>query len=162
MAVACIGLDPCAVGRCTLVIEGLFNTGSMPVLERMAQFTQQRHATIVDSIANLSTPNYRPVDLDVDSFQAALADAVERRREATGGPNGDLPLRDTRQLRVSRHGVQVRDSFRDENLLFHDRNNRSLERIMQDLAENAMTHNATMEMLRNQFQMLDVAISGRI
>lgn len=134
----------------------------MPVLERMVQFTTARHTQIVDTIANFSTPNFRPVDLDPKSFQSALADAVDERRRRTGGPTGDLNLKDTRQLRFHAHSTAVRPGARDQNLLFHDRNNRSLEHVMQDLAENAMAHNGTMELLRNQFQMLETAISERV
>ncbi len=144
------------------MIEGLFNSGSMPVLERMAQFTEQRHRHIVDAIANLSTPNYKPTDLDVGSFQAALAKAVDERRNETGGPNGDLRVRHTDQLRFEPDGIETQPGFRNQNLLFHDRNNRSVEHVMKDLAENAMMHNAAIEMLRNQFHMLETAISLRV
>ena len=144
------------------MIEGLFNSGSMPVLERMVQFTAQRHQVIVDSIANLSTPNYRPVDLDTAGFREVLADAIDERRNRSGGPNGDLKLKDTQQIKFLSDRIDVRTDPRDQNILFHDRNNRSLEHIMQDLAENAMAHNAALEMLRNQFQMLETAISQRV
>ncbi len=143
------------------MIEGLLNSGSMPVLERMVQFTAQRHQVIVDSIANLSTPNYRPADLDTAGFREVLADAIDERRNRSGGPNGDLKLKDTQQIKFLSDRIDVRTDPRDQNILFHDRNNRSLEHIMQDLAENAMAHNAALEMLRNQFQSLESAIRER-
>jgi flagellar basal-body rod protein FlgB len=145
------------------VIQGLFNNGALPVLERMAQFTQARHQVIVNNIANLSTPNYRPQDLDTDAFRAVLADAIDRRRAAhADAPRGDLRLDDTDQVDFRRDGIAVRAADLNENILFHDRNNRSLERTMQDLAENTMAFTHTMEMLRNQFTMLETAISERV
>ena len=46
--------------------------------------------------------------------------------------------------------------------MFHDRNNRDLERIMQNLAENTLTHNAAIEMLRHEFELLRTAIRERV
>jgi flagellar basal body rod protein FlgB len=59
-------------------------------------------------------------------------------------------------------GLTLSGRQRQENIMFHDRNNRDLERLMQSVAENTMVHNAAVEMVRNQFQMLGVAISERI
>jgi flagellar basal body rod protein FlgB len=50
----------------------------------------------------------------------------------------------------------------NEGILFHDENNRDLERTMQHLAENTLAHNTAIELIRNQFQMLQVAIRERI
>lgn len=144
------------------MIEGMFNTGAMPALERLVQFTAKRHKLIAHNVANLSTPGFRPRDLDPADFQKALGEAIDRRRQSTGGPNGDLPLADTRQLTFSEDGMEFQPGFADENILFHDRNNRSLEHLMQGLAENAMTHNMALEMMRNQFQMMQVAIRERV
>ena len=63
---------------------------------------------------------------------------------AASGPNGSVTAR--------------RDDFADENILFHDLNNRSLERHMQDLAENTMAHNAAIELLKGGFALLENAI----
>jgi flagellar basal body rod protein FlgB len=49
-----------------------------------------------------------------------------------------------------------------ENLLFHDRNDRNLERIMQDVSENLLAFQAATQLLRNRFRMIEMAISERI
>jgi len=144
------------------VIESMFNTGAMPALERLVQFTAQRHKLIAHNVANLSTPGFRPRELDPAAFQKTLGEAIERRRQTTGGPNGDLTLRDTRQMRFTDDGIEFNAPFADDNILFHDRNNRSLEHQMKSLAENAMMHNAALEMMRNQFQMMETAIRERV
>lgn len=144
------------------MIQGLFNTGSMPVLERMVQFAGVRHRLITHNIANASTPGFRPTDLSVASFQQALRDAIDHRRETYGGPTGDLPLRDTRELRFGPDRLAAKPRFAHDNLMFHDKNDRSLEHMMQDLAENAMAHNAALEMLNNQFTMLQSAIREQV
>ena len=129
------------------MIEGLFNSGSMPALERVAKFTQQRHNLLVHNIANLSTPGFRPVDLSVSAFQQQLRDAIDARRR---GNSGGMPPLD------------IEPSLANDGVLYHDRNNRSLEHMMKDLAENTMTHNAAMDLLKNQFRMLETAISQRV
>mgnify|MGYP006424225331 FL=1 len=144
------------------MIDGMFNSGAMPALHRMMQFTEQRQGHLADAIANASTPNYRPRDLDPADFQRALGEAIDRRR-TTGNPiGGELELRDTRQLDFRQGRLVSQPQPRDENLLFHDRNNRSLEQLMQDQAENVMAHRFATEMLRNQYDMLRTAIRERM
>lgn len=144
------------------MIEGLLNSGSMPTLERMVQFTSQRHAVIAGNIANLSTPFYRPKDLSVEKFQKHLRRAVEERREGAKPRQGELRLNDTREFRFHEGRLDARPEPLDENIMFHDRNNRDLERIMQDLAENTLAHNAGIEMLKSEFNLLRMAIRGTL
>ena len=143
------------------MIQGLFDSGAMPVLERMAQFTQQRHRALAHNIANLSTPYFKPVDLDTGAFQQALGDAIDQRRARVGG-DGALPLTDTRELTFGADRLQTRPQRTNEGVLFHDENNRDLERIMQHLAENSLVHNTAIELIRNQFDMLRTAIRERV
>ncbi|MFA7236632.1 MAG: flagellar basal body rod protein FlgB [Phycisphaeraceae bacterium] len=145
------------------MIEGLFNTGSLPVLERMVQFTSQRHKLLVNDIANVSTPGFVPTDVDPRKFQAVLAAAIDQRRQTQGGIyNGTIHPTDTEQMRFTDDTVQLAPSNSNDNILFHDGNNRSLESIMKDLAENTMAHNAGIEMIRNQMNLMDMAIRERV
>ncbi|EMI44450.1 flagellar basal-body rod protein FlgB [Rhodopirellula sp. SWK7] len=45
-------------------------------LEQTIAFTERRHELLAGNIANLSTPDYRSRDLDVDEFQTALARSI--------------------------------------------------------------------------------------
>ncbi len=145
------------------MISRMFDNGSLPALQRMAQFTAERHKFIVHNIANLSTPGYRPVDLSPESFQKSLGEAIDKRRKASGGtPTGRLKLADTPQVRFTASGIQSRPGELNENILFQDGNNRDLERTMQKLAENAMAHQGAVEMLRNRLDLLETAIRERI
>lgn len=134
----------------------------MPALERLVQFTTARHRLLTHNIANLSTPYFKPVDLDPQSFQAAMREAIDKRRKQPAPLSGPLEIRSTRQLRFEPDGLQVKPSPRNENILFHDQNNRDLERLMQDLAENTMAHNAGIQLLASEFDMLKLAIRERI
>jgi len=144
------------------MIDGILNSGAMPALERMVQFTGQRHRVLTDSIANLSTPNHRPRDLDPAEFQASLRDAVERRRQSDRPLRGELEMEDTRHLTFKDDGLEAEAGPADQNIMFHDRNNRDLERTMQHLAENTMMHDAGITLLKNEFDMLKMAIRERI
>lgn len=134
----------------------------MPALERMVQFTGARHRVLSHNVANLSTPNFRPRELDPAEFQAELSRAIDKRRQTKHPTRGELEMRSTRQLRFHDDGIEVRARPADENILFHDRNNRDLERMMQDIAENTLMHNAGIDLLRSELSLLKTAIRERI
>ena len=144
------------------MVGDMFNHGSMQVLERLVQFTGKRHHLITHNIANLSTPYFRPKDLSVDQFQRQMRRAVERRRDGIAPVDGKLEPRDSRQVRFREGGLDVAPHPMDENILFHDRNNRDLERIMQDLAENTLTHNTGLQLLKSELDLLKMAIRERV
>lgn len=144
------------------MITGLTNSGALPTLERLVQFTGARHRVLTNNIANLSTPYFKPADLSVEDFQASLRSAIDRRRAASEASFSPLRMRDTRQLSFRMDRLEVTPGPANDNIMFHDRNNRDLERTMQDLAENTLAHNAGISLLRNQFEMLKTAIRERL
>ena len=144
------------------MITGLLDTGALPSLERLVQFTGERHRVLTNNIANLDTPYYRPKDLDTGSFQAELSRAIGERREQMNPAVGPLPLKETDQLQFESDRLITKSEPTDENIMFHDRNNRNLELTMKDLAENTIAHRAGVELLKNQFEMLRTAIKGRL
>jgi len=144
------------------MIKDMFDFGAMPSLERVVQFTQQRHRVLSDNIANLSTPYFEPRDLNPKSFQATLRDAVDERRHSANPGSGPLELRDTRELRFERHGMATHPRPSRQGVMFHDHNNRDLERTMQSLAENTLAHNTAIEVLRSEFSIMLTAIRERV
>jgi len=144
------------------MIQGLFDGGAMPVLERSAQFAAERHQVLAHNIANLSTPYFKATDLDPESFQTSLRDAIDQRRRTVRPNRGPLPMKDSRELEFKSGGIDAKPTVQNDNILFHDRNNRDLERTMAKLAENTMHFTMSMDMLRNQFQMLETAIRERV
>jgi flagellar basal-body rod protein FlgB len=145
-----------------MIIDGVTNGDALPVLERLMQFAGQRHRLIAGNIANLSTPGYQPVDLSVEGFRSQLAEAIETRRARFGNTGGHLELRDTAELRFHDRGIAARPSPVDENILFHDGNDRDLERTMQQLVENFMTFRAAAQLMRQQLDTINVAIRERV
>lgn len=144
------------------MITGLTNSGALPTLERLVQFTGARHRVLTNNIANLSTPYFKPSDLSVEDFQASLRSAIERRRATLEASFAPLDMRDTRDLSFRQDRLEISPEPANQNIMFHDRNNRDLERTMQSLAENTLTHNAGIALLRNQFEMLKTAIRERL
>ncbi|MEE9213029.1 MAG: flagellar basal body rod protein FlgB [Phycisphaeraceae bacterium] len=144
------------------MIAGIFDSGALPALQRLVQFTSQRHAVLTHNIANLSTPYFQPRDLDPKTFQATLRNAIDQRRASRTPTSGPLTLTDTEQLRFRAGGIEVTPTPTHQNILFHDQNNRDLERTMQHLAENTLAFNAAVELLRNEFNMIEIAIRERV
>ena len=133
-----------------MFVERLLNQGNAPLLEQMLKFTAARHRLIAENVVNVSTPNYRQKDLSVEKFQAMLRDRVERRRDSQ--PGDGVGFDDVAaELQTPQRGI-----------LFHDGNNRSMEHLMSDQAKNAMMHNLCVELLRKQFQSLELALKERV
>lgn len=144
------------------MISGLTNGGAIPVLERMVQFSGQRQRLLANNIANLSTPDFRPVDVSVSDFQQNLGEAIDTRRAAHGNTGGDLPLASTREVKVHPGSMTLEAQPIGENILFHDGNDRDLDRTMQGLVENFMAFRTAAQFMRKQFESLHTAIAGRI
>lgn len=144
-----------------MFIEGLTNSGALPTLERSMQFAARRQELIAHNIANLSTPNYQPLDVSVSSFQSTLADAVERRRARFGGARGPLEFENTREVQITDRGVQLSPQTPSGNVLFHDRNNRDLERQMQAMVENLTAFRTAADLFKSRLDLLNTAIRER-
>ena len=136
------------------MIDSMFQSGSLPVLERLVEFTTQRQAVLADDAANLSTPNFLPRDLDTRGFQAALRDALDHRTN----PNAPPELHDTDQVEFGSEGLTTHPQPANEGILFHDGNNRDLERLMQHMAENNLAHNTGIQLIRSELALLKTAI----
>jgi flagellar basal-body rod protein FlgB len=124
------------------LIDQLDTAGALPALDAAIRFAGARHTVIAHNVANLETPGYQPRDVDPHAFQSALADAIEARRAgetgSRGGAHGGLGLESTREIEIGADGrMRLDPRTSSGNILFHDRNNRDLERTMQSLVENA-------------------------
>ncbi len=146
-----------------MLIRDFLSSGGIDVLERTAQFAEKRHQLIVHNIANLSTPRYQPSNVDPDEFRNVLANAVEKRRSGVGSHrHAPLELSDTRSVHFRRNGLDLQPKPLERNVMFHDQNDRDLERTMQDLAENVMVYRQANELLRSRFQTLQMVIRERV
>lgn len=150
-----------------MFIRELATADAMPALEATIRFAAQRQKFISNNIANIDTPYYRPTDVEPREFQDVLADAVDERRERWGGHRGELNLRATSTIRpgVDASGAPsftLRPGPSGDNILFHDQNDRSVERLMQDLVENTATFQLATQLMRARSDLLNSAIAERV
>ncbi len=130
------------------MLDRLLNQSSAPVLEKMLHFTAARHKLIAENVANISTPNYRQKDLLLEKFQQLLGERVDRRDNSGLGA-------------TSFDDISAEMEEPERGILFHDGANRSMEQLMSDQAKNALMHNAIIELLRKQFQTMEMALKDR-
>ena len=135
------------------MLASLFNSTTIPVLEQVVGFAQDRHQVLAGNVANIDTPGYRTRDLSPEMFEASLRQAIRARDQnqqsaATVG-----------SARATNPFAAVRDDVK--NMVRHDESNVGYEAQITELAKNQMTHNLAMSVLTNQFQLLGAAISER-
>jgi len=129
-----------------MFIDDLINQGATPTLERMVRFTEARQNLLTEDVANVSTPGYRQKDMSVDAFQQELLARLNK-----GDRDDD-----------SEDPVEAAIEHPQVGILSHDGNNRSMEQLMSDGAKNALMHNTIVELLRRQYQTLDMALKGQV
>ena len=131
-----------------MFIDRLLNQDSTPLLEQTLRFTAERHKLIAEDVVNISTPGYQQRDLSLTDFQKLLADRAKvAERSAPGSVDfGDV----TSEVQARNNGI-----------LFHDGQTRSMEELMSDQAKNALMHNLAIELLRHQFQQIQMALKGQ-
>ncbi len=145
-----------------MLIGELTNSGAIPTLELMTRFAGARQRIIAHNIANLSTPDFRPLDVSPTEFQKALGKAVDARRNTTG-EDGAVSFTGTSQVRVAADGtVTLTPGTPSGNILFHDRNNRDVEGLMAQEAENVGVFRTSIELLRSRYGIVQAAISERV
>ena len=141
----------------------LFDSTTVPVLQRVAEFTEARHGVLAGNIANLDTPGYKTRDLSPELFTAKLKQAIESRdtqRAASSSPY-DEPLG------ASGYGDAENDPFRDvkdsfRSILRHDEADVSIEQQITEMAKNQAQHNLALTLMISQFRLLEAAISEQV
>jgi flagellar basal-body rod protein FlgB len=113
------------------------------VLDRVIRFTESRHKLLANNIANIDTPGYKMKDLSVKQFQSDLQEAIDRNQLS---PEAASP-------------EAAGKTDYSQYLLFHDQNNRSIEKQVSTITENTILHNTAVELLRSQYSLLAKAIS---
>jgi flagellar basal-body rod protein FlgB len=146
-----------------VIIQDLSNAGATPSLEYMLRFAGQRQQILAHNIANIDTPNFQGRDVDPKEFQRVLGEAIDKRREKTGGAFGELEIQQTRQIETGKRGsLKLNPGTPTDGVMFHDRNQRDIERMMQDLVENASMYRVAADLLRQQRGQILGAIAQRV
>lgn len=147
-----------------MLISGLNTSEAVPALKMAISFAAQRQRILAHNIANISTPDFQPLDAPVAEFQRTLGEAIDRHRSGNpGASRAELDWRESRFLRRDRAGrMVVTPSEPSTNVLFHDRNNRDVERMMQDVSENVVAFRTATDLLKSRNDLMRSAIAGRV
>ena len=132
-----------------MFIDRLINSGPMPVLEQQLGFTEARETLLAQNIANATTPGYQQKDLSVETFHSMLQEKVGEQASAAPGS-------------VDFSDIKSEVENPSNGILFHDGNNRSMEELMSNNAKNVLMHNLAVELLRNQFQTMNMALKLQV
>lgn len=125
------------------LVSQLLDQTAQPVLQRAVSFSAARHALLTQNVANATTPGYVQQDLSEAAFNKTLSRHVDRRRTTGRWESAE----DRLDLSDEAGGI-----------LYHDKNNRSMEQLMAASAKNALRHNALVELMRREFDQIDAAI----
>ena len=156
-----------------IMLDRLFDSSTIPLLAKVAAFTERRHEVLTGNIANISTPDYRTRDLPVAEFQSALAEAVSRSTPegargqagwsftaataaATGAATGAEPAAELFPQTLFR---AVEGPPRT--LTFQDGNNRSIEQEVMEITKNSIMQSVAIELMNAQLNRLQAVISER-
>lgn len=139
-------------------LSGILGDKTISALEQMASFTSARQKVIAENIANVDTPGYRHKKVDLESFQQALAEALEGSR---GEPIGKVR---TDQVEYDRAGRMVLrpDVESADNLMFHDGTNGQIERDMTEMSRNQVLNQIAVDLLARKYRGMEAAIRGRM
>jgi flagellar basal-body rod protein FlgB len=128
-----------------MYLDRLLNQGNEPVLEKWLEFTDARQRLLTEDVANADTPGFVQKDLSLDQFQSLLQKKVELQQSSAPGS-------------VNFEDISMDIQHPTRNVLFHDGNNRSMEQLMSDQAKNALMHSLAVELLRDQYSMMETAL----
>jgi flagellar basal-body rod protein FlgB len=141
----------------------LFDSSTVPILQRVVEFTEARHGVLAGNIANLDTPGYKTRDLSPEQFMATLKEAIETRdlaRSPRRSPYGEPILGQPANAGEDDPFADVKDSFRS--ILRHDEADVSIEQQVMEVAKNQSQHNLALSLMISQFRLLEAAISERV
>jgi len=131
----------------------MFNATTIPALEQVLNFSEKRHAVLASNIANLDTPGYRSRDISPEIFETRLKEALAADPSSMSpGHSGSFAP----EIDFS----NVRDATRE--ILFHDGSDVGLEHQVTEMAKNQGRFNMALTIMRNQFSLLQAAISERV
>ena len=151
------------------MLDRLFDSSTIPLLAKMAAFTERRHEVLTGNIANISTPDYRTRDLPVAEFQSALAEAVARRK-SEGAP-GQPAWSYTAAAKEAAEADPATEQFPQtlfravagppRTLTFQDGNNRSIDQEVMEITKNSIMQSVAIELMNAQLNRLQAVISER-
>ena len=150
-----------------IMFDRLFDSSTIPLLAKVAAFTERRHEVLTGNVANISTPDYRTRDLPVAEFQSALTEAVARHKVENAPSQASWSYRSPDQAATEPASELFPQTlFRavpgpPRTLTFQDGNNRSIEQEVMEITKNSMMQGVAIELMNAQLNRLQAVISER-
>jgi flagellar basal-body rod protein FlgB len=141
-------------------VSRLLGSAALEAAENLVHFATARHKVIADNIANVDTPGYRMRDLSVQRFHQAISRALSAGRRA----NPNFPDLDSGSLDLPGDPDRARtgDAAGLRNIVFHDDNDRSIEKLVVTMTANVQRHNLALDLLRVQTRLLQAIVRERL
>ena len=141
-------------------IDRLTASNTTRALELAADFAEQRHRVLAENLANIDVPDFHSQRLDPEQFETALREALNG-AEKTGSRG--LELRGNAQVSTTPSGrLETRPAEEPaSNVLFHDGTNARVEKLLADVANNTLSYETAMSLLKGKYDLLLRAIRGR-
>jgi flagellar basal-body rod protein FlgB len=141
-------------------IDRLTASNTTRALELAADFAEQRHRVLAENLANIDVPDFHSRRLDAQHFETALRAALDS-AEKTG--TRGLELRGNAQVSTTSGGRLETRAVEESasNALFHDGTNAQVEKLLTDVANNTLSYETAMSLLKGKYDLLLRAIRGR-
>lgn len=146
------------------MVEALYPFRTLPLLEKLAAFTERRQDVLAGNIANISTPGYKTRDLPIKEFQEALKQSIARQESVSPSlfesfRNGTPPTAESLAEFPRELFQAVERAPRD--LTFQDGSNRNIELEVMEMTKNSLIQNFTVELMAAQLNLMGAVISER-
>ena len=147
------------------MFQSLFDSSTVPLLQKVAAFTERRHEVLTGNIANISTPDYKTRDLPVAEFQKSLQDAISR-RQTPNRPAGDnwafaTSVAQPAFASLSRPQLYQAIEAPQTGVTFQDGNNRSIEIEVMEMTKNQLMQSVAIELMNSQLGRIQAVVSER-
>lgn len=146
------------------MFDSLMNNSSVPILEQIAQFGERRHEVLAGNMANIDTPDYKTRDLQIAEFQQALRNAVKQKQNNQSPETASvMSMYSSPQKPADHFSPELFKTVEaaQNNITFHDKNNRSVEDSVAEMTKNYMMQNYAVQLMTAQFSLMQAVISGR-
>lgn len=153
------------------MLDQILNSNSLPLLEKMAAFSERRQEVLAGNIANIDTPGYKMRDLPVAEFRQALQEAVQLQEKLAQPANrlslsmpvtlGETRNPETELQRLFPRSLYEARETSPQNLTFNDDNNRSIEAQVMHMTKNSLMQQFAVETMMAQMNQLLTVISER-
>lgn len=140
-----------------MAFTDILNLPQNQLANQVIGFAAARQQVIANNIANIDTPGYRMHDLDVAKFEKALSRAVDRSRRSNAN-FGSIQLPSMEALSdPSGQRTAAAEDFRG--IVFHDDNDRSIEKLTTAMLQNAQKQQQAVNILRSQVRLLRAIVA---